>query len=200
MRVVAVARRFGIRRLPFAALWYGARALRQLTLRGYFHTIGRYGFSTIGRHVRIDGMPEFLFPCADIRLGNNVRIGKRCVFQGSHSSLIALHDDVTINDGCYLTALYSITIGRGTSVGEYTSIRDYNHSFRDATRLLKEQGYEGAAITIGEDCWIGRGCMILPGVTIGDGAIVGANSVVTKSVERGSIVVGAPARVVGARY
>ena len=35
-------------------------------------------------------------------------------------------------------------------------------------------------ITIGKNCWIGAGTIILGGVTIGDGTTIGAGSVVTQ--------------------
>lgn len=53
----------------------------------------------------------------------------------------------------------------------------------------------GKPITIGEDCWFGGNCIVLPGVTIGRGSTVGAGSVVTKNVPPYSVVVGNPARV-----
>jgi acetyltransferase-like isoleucine patch superfamily enzyme len=106
---------------------------------------------------------------------------------------------VTINDGCYITSLFSITIGNGTSIGEYTSIRDYDHEFDDLSRPIKDQGYKGKPIDIGKDCWIGRGCMITSGVRIGEGAVVGANSVVTHDIPAFSVAVGAPARVLRKR-
>ncbi len=49
--------------------------------------------------------------------------------------------------------------------------------------------------TIGKDCWLGGGSIILPGITVGDGSTIGAGAVVTKDVERRCVVVGNPARV-----
>lgn len=58
-------------------------------------------------------------------------------------------------------------------------------------------GKEAAkAITIGADCWIGGGAIILPGVTLGDGVTIGAGSVVTRDIPARSVAVGNPARVV----
>jgi acetyltransferase-like isoleucine patch superfamily enzyme len=182
--------------MPYALIWYLARSIRQLFWLIFFKTIGRYAFRSIGSNVRIDGMPDILWPCADIRLGNYVRIGKRCVFQGFPDSSIFIEDNVTINDGCFLTAIFGIIIGKGTSIGEYTSIRDYNHGFHDGNIPIKEQDYVGAQIVIGRDCWIGRGCVILPGVIIGDGAVVGANSVVNKDIPPFGIVAGVPAKII----
>ncbi|WP_315857234.1 acyltransferase [Rhodopirellula halodulae] len=190
--------RYGVR-LPFALLWYASRFVRQRFWLYYFKTIGRYGFSQIGRGVRIDGLPSFVVPCCPIVLHDFVRIGKRCVFQGGKTAPIRLEENVTINDGCVLTALYGITVGEGTSIGEYTSIRDYNHAFSDRCTPIKEQGYTGSSILIGKNVWIGRGCMVVGGVEIGDGAVIGANSVVTKDIPEYSVAVGSPARVLRTR-
>lgn len=179
--------------------WYIARFIRHGVLRVFFKTIGKYGFRKIGRSVVIDGLPEFLYPGADIKLGDYVRIGKRCVFQGSANSSISIGRRVSINDGCYITSLFSIEIGAGTSIGEYCSIRDYNHGFADATKSVKDQGYYGGPIKIGENCWIGRGAIVLPNVNIGSGVVIGANSVVLDDIPDGAVAVGAPARVIRIR-
>jgi len=49
---------------------------------------------------------------------------------------------------------------------------------------------------IEEHVWIGRRAMIMPDIRIGCGSIIGAGSIVTRDVERFSIAVGNPARVV----
>ena len=51
-------------------------------------------------------------------------------------------------------------------------------------------------ITIGKDCWLGGGVVVLPGVTIGDGVTIGAASVVTKDIPSRTVAVGNPARVI----
>jgi maltose O-acetyltransferase len=49
-------------------------------------------------------------------------------------------------------------------------------------------------IEIGDDAWIGTGCIILPDVRIGKGAVVGAGSLVTKDVPDFAVVAGVPAK------
>ena len=186
-------------KIVFAVLWYSIRFIKQKINLLYLLTLGRFGFSSIGRNVVIDGIPKFLFPCSTIILKNNVRIGSRCVFQGSLDSEILIENNVTINDGCILTSLFKITIGANTSIGEYTSIRDYNHNFSNPG-TIKNQGYNGFEILIGANCWIGRGCIILPGVIIGDGAIVAANSVVNKNISSNTIYGGVPAKFLKDRF
>jgi len=55
-------------------------------------------------------------------------------------------------------------------------------------------------IILEEDVWIGANVSILSGVTIGRGAIVGAGSVVTKNIEKYSIVAGNPAKIIKKRF
>ncbi len=54
------------------------------------------------------------------------------------------------------------------------------------------------SISIGDRVFIGQRCIVLGGVTIGDGATIAAGSVVTKDVAPGTVVAGAPARVISA--
>lgn len=52
---------------------------------------------------------------------------------------------------------------------------------------------------IGNDVWLGAGCIILPGVHIADGAVVAAGAVVTRDVPPYSVVAGVPANVLRRR-
>ena len=51
-------------------------------------------------------------------------------------------------------------------------------------------------ITVEDNAYIGAAAQIMPGVTIGAGALVAAGSIVTKSVPKGMVVAGNPARVI----
>ncbi|HCS91938.1 MAG TPA: hypothetical protein DIW77_18395 [Chromatiaceae bacterium] len=185
--------------MPLALLWYVGRFLRQKALLLYFRTLGRYGFRRMGSGVVLDGWVQFVWPCADIRLGNRVRVGRRCVFQGFPGAVIDIGDGVTLNDGAYVTSLFGISIGARTSIAEYVSLRDYDHGWQDPDVPIQEQGYVGAPIRIGCDCWLGRGVFVKGGVSIGDGSVIGANAVVTKDIPPMSVAAGNPARVLRKR-
>ncbi|HHZ8891379.1 TPA: acyltransferase [Klebsiella michiganensis] len=49
-------------------------------------------------------------------------------------------------------------------------------------------------ITIGDNVYLGFGCLILPGVVIENNVVVGANSVITKNLEANAVYAGVPAR------
>ena len=52
-----------------------------------------------------------------------------------------------------------------------------------------------APVTVGRNCFIGGGSVLMPGVTVGDHAIVGAGAIVTEDVPPHCAVGGSPARV-----
>ncbi|KAK5733685.1 hypothetical protein LTR17_009538 [Elasticomyces elasticus] len=87
-----------------------------------------------------------------------------------------------------------VTIGDRVMLGPNVSIYAATHetevqSRRDNVEYTKP-------VTIGNDCWIGGGTIILPGVEIGQGSTIAAGSVVTKSVPAWSVAMGSPAKVV----
>ncbi|KAK1621969.1 trimeric LpxA-like protein [Colletotrichum phormii] len=87
-----------------------------------------------------------------------------------------------------------VTIGDHVLIGPNVSIYTAVHETGMLSRSKGEQ--YGLPVTIGNDCWIGGGSIILAGVTIGSGTTVGAGSVVTKSLPPHSVAVGNPARVI----
>lgn len=54
--------------------------------------------------------------------------------------------------------------------------------------------------TIGNDVWIGEGCIILSGISIGNGAVIAAGAVVSKDVPPYAIVGGIPAKLIRMRF
>ena len=107
---------------------------------------------------------------------------------------IELGEGAFLNFGCVILDIMSVVIGEGTQIGPAVQIYAADHPRDAATRRA---GWElGRPVTVGRDCWIGGGTIILPGIAIGDGAVVGAGSVVTRDVPADATVVGNPARTV----
>lgn len=88
-----------------------------------------------------------------------------------------------------------ITVGSRTLIGPNCSFYSGTHPTDARVRNGTNGPEDGAPITIGEDCWFGGNCIVLPGVTIGRGTTIGAGSVVTKDVPPNVVAVGNPARV-----
>ncbi|MEM8552417.1 MAG: DapH/DapD/GlmU-related protein [Pseudomonadota bacterium] len=129
-------------------------------------------------------------------------------------------NEVTLGDYSYISEgsqADHATIGKFVNIAAHTRIGAANHPTWRASQhhFVYRAGdyFEGEANEtaffewrrshgprIGNDVWLGHGAIVLPGVTIGDGAVVGAGAVVSRPVPAYQIAVGAPARVVKARF
>ena len=135
----------------------------------------------------------------DIVIGNNVFLGRLVKLGAAKNANLQIGDYVSINQGTFIIAISSITIGNFCRIGEYVSIRDNDHEWKNPNIPIKDQGYRCKPVFIGDDVWIGRSACILKGVKIGNGAIIGAGAIVTKNVSPFEIVAGVPARTIGHR-
>ena len=104
-----------------------------------------------------------------------------------------------VGRNCYLGSSSSLVIQQDCLVGAYVYITTAHHKYRDAAKLICEQGLYGGPITIRSGVWIGTHAVIMPGVTIGEGAIIGAGAIVTHDVPDGEIWAGVPAKKIGQR-
>ncbi|WP_395697079.1 sugar O-acetyltransferase [Methylocella sp.] len=125
-------------------------------------------------------------------VGENVVV--RPPFHCDYGFNIFLGDGVFLNFNCVILDVCTVRIGALTQIGPGVQILAADHP-RDPLqrRALLESG---KPVTIGENCWIGAGALILPGVAIADDAIVGAGAVVTRDVAKGATVAGNPARAI----
>lgn len=86
-----------------------------------------------------------------------------------------------------------IYIGDYTMIGPNVTIATAGHPILPE---LREEGYQyNAPVTVGRNCWIGAGVIIVPGITVGDNVVIGAGSIVTKDIPSNVIAVGNPCRV-----
>ncbi len=151
--------------------------------------------------------------------GSRIRIGRGCsLVSGSRrctastlfapvrlrtfsaSAQILLDEGVELSGTSVTARSKTVRIGRHTMIGPNCVITDSDfHAPWPPEARRTAPGFErDADVRIGEQVWIGMGCLILKGVTVGDGAMIGAGSVVTRDVPAGCLAAGVPARVIGA--
>jgi acetyltransferase-like isoleucine patch superfamily enzyme len=109
---------------------------------------------------------------------------------------------IEIGAGCFLNrntmlaAQQRIEIGDHVMLANGCFVGDAEHRFDDPDLPVTWQGFTSKGpVRIGSNCWFGVNCVVTGGVEIGERCVIGANSVVTADVPPGTIVAGAPARV-----
>jgi len=135
---------------------------------------------------------------ANVNWGEHCRFGKGVVLETQGDGIIELGNNIRINQGTVIVAHSRVSIASDCLIGEYCSIRDANHEIK-VGELIRTQGHSTSAIQIENDCWLGRGAVVLKGVTLNQGCVIGANSVVTKAIPGNAIAVGVPCKEIGSR-
>lgn len=102
-------------------------------------------------------------------------------------------ENVYFNVNCVILDAMKITIGNNVFFGPGVQIYTATHPLNFIDRRKIESS---KPVSIGNDCWIGGGSIILPGVSIGNGCTIGAGSVVTKNIPDNTLAVGNPAKVI----
>jgi carbonic anhydrase/acetyltransferase-like protein (isoleucine patch superfamily) len=114
----------------------------------------------------------------DVRLGPRASVWFGAVIRADNTSIL-VGEDSNIQDGAigHSDPGFPLTVGARVTVGHQAILH---------------------GCTIADDCLIGMAARILNRAVIGSECIVGAGALVTegKTFERGSLIVGAPARVV----
>lgn len=107
---------------------------------------------------------------------------------------IELGKNVYMNFNCTILDCAKVKIGENTFLAPNVQIYCATHPIDAETRT---GGLEYAKpITIGKNCWIGGGAILLPGVEIGDNCVIGAGSVVTRNIATNSVAVGNPCKII----
>ena len=121
-------------------------------------------------------------------IGNSALIRYGVVI--THPENLKVGKMVSIGIDSFIRSAYGVTIGDYTMISWRVNILAQNHRHILNGIPYRFQGYTGAPIRIGSNCWIGCNVSILPGVTIGDNCVIGASSVITKDIPDDCIVVG----------
>lgn len=113
---------------------------------------------------------------------------------------LVIGNNVIMNNNVHIGCINHIQIGNNVLFASNIFITDHQHGYVDkrdfgiapAKRSLNSSG----PVIIEDNVWIGENVSIMPNVTIGEGCIIGANSVVTKSFTKNTVLAGVPAKFI----
>lgn len=137
----------------------------------------------------------------NIKINSGFRAGKQLWLEiVDDNARINIGDNVRCSVGVHIASSNKVTIKNNVLIGSKVLITDHCHGdlyFKDLNiapylRAIKSKG----EVIISDNVIIGDNVVILAGVTIGENVVIGAGSIVTKSIPKNVIVVGAPARVI----
>lgn len=145
---------------------------------------------SLGSNVKIHGIAN------NLKFGINCVIYDNCIFEFSEMSNLSIGDNFLLSYGSLISCRNLICVGNDVQIGEYTSIRDSTHDYSELGVSIKYNKDISKEIIIGNNVWIGRGCIILPGTIIEDGVVVGANSIIKGRLIKDSVYVGNPIKFI----
>lgn len=119
--------------------------------------------------------------------GRHTHIGKN--FFANFNLTVQDDAEVTIGDNCNFGPNVTIV----TPV--HPMLPDERNLMRDKDGTLKHLCY-AKPVHVGNNCWLGANVVVCSGVTIGDDCVIGAGSVVVKDIPPHVFAAGNPCRVI----
>tara|TARA_B100000674_G_C37976642_1_gene979708 strand:- start:2838 stop:3365 length:528 start_codon:yes stop_codon:yes gene_type:complete len=158
------------------------------------------GFKSVGNNVLISKKAS-IYDCAQISIGNNVRIDDFCLISGH----------ISISSYVHLAPYVMLAGGKsGIIVGEYVTFAygvkvfaesdDYSGESAVGSLVTDEfKNVKRSAVYIDGYTILGTNSIVMPGCRLGEGVSLGASTLVNKSLDPWQIYVGQPARKLKAR-
>jgi len=134
----------------------------------------------------------------NLELGENVSLNKNGWFYlplDNREARIRIGSGTAIGHDFVITSNNLVEIGRNCLLSYRVTVMDHGHVTGRGVAPTTSGLTKGKPVNIGDNCFLGCNVVIMPGVTLGPNCIVGANAVVTKSFEAGSVIAGAPAKL-----
>ena len=176
---------------------------------------------SIGKNFQCDTWPSLIIDKnAKVIIGDNIQLRRNVEIRAHGNSTIILKGDNRIDRGVRILGnneseisidlntrigLYtvlnggdSIKIGKKVLISGYVYLQTSMHNHQKGSNV-QDQGYKHGPVHLEDDVWLGAHVVVLPDIMIRKGCIIGSNAVVTKSTEKGNVLVGIPAKPINER-
>ncbi|HKJ36149.1 MAG TPA: acyltransferase [Solirubrobacterales bacterium] len=128
-------------------------------------------------------------------IGEGAHLEPGCWITMAPDATISIGGGTILNRETMLAAHEGIEIGSHVMFANHCFVGDADHRFDDPALPITWQGFTAKGpVKIGDNVWLGKGCVVTGGVEIGERAVIGANSVVTGDIPARTIAAGAPAK------
>jgi acetyltransferase-like isoleucine patch superfamily enzyme len=130
-------------------------------------------------------------------IGDNCVLAERsAIWSGKEGMNIG--DNFTLGIASYISAITGeVTIGNDVMVADHVSFYTWNHELSRSDKPFRLMGGVVRKIKIGNNCWLGTGCIVLPGVKLGNNCVVAAGCVLTGGVyPDNSLIAGIPGKII----
>jgi len=161
--------------------------LRAVTYKLFFRRLGLLSYI---------GPPLYLSNMRCMSFGKMVRIYPCARIECHINSHLSLGNNVSIGQNLHLICSKKVSIGNDCIFSANVFISDCDHAFELSGVPYCSQPVTKMVTSIGQNCFLGFGAVILAGSKIGDNCIVGAHTVVRGEYPKDSMIVGCPARIV----
>lgn len=129
-----------------------------------------------------------------LNVENRVRIQKYARIEIGLNGKLTLDQDCSIGHNFHCIAHADMLIGSGTLISGNVFIGDLEHGY-ETGKSPSATSVTIKGITIGRNCFIGTGSVILPGTQLGDDCVVAAGAVVKGYFPDGSLIAGVPGKI-----
>lgn len=124
------------------------------------------------------------------KAGKNLQIASGVII--NHIDKLSVGDDVYIAHNVWINATGGISIDDKVIIGPFSVIVTTEHVFENG--FVSNGDSLIAPINIGKGTWLASHVVLTSGITIGEGCLVSAGAVVTKDIDKNTMVGGVPAK------
>ena len=157
-------------------------------------SLGNYPHIVGPRHLRLFGAGIHIGDCLHMACDPDRNVRLIAWPNASGPATIRIGNYCLISPGVKIQAADSVVIGDNCMLAAEASISDSD--WHGLYNRLRPFGNATAAVTLGDNVWIGERAIVTKGVSIGNNSVVGAGAVVTSDVPQNVVVAGVPAKIV----